>query len=329
MRLARLSLVFLFGALVLSKTSFGALLLTANYNLRSEAQDRTLLSNSPIVTNPGGVTLDVNPGPFEFMPEAVADHGTANASVFGIVRAEKGHIGVGFDGSIQSAGGPVVGGVVTNASGGNISATATAGWMEFIVPKVKNKPVGQAFLVESYVVLEGSMGADVTGSTPAGGQVNAYLEYNENSTNSLVVDPPYSGFWAVLHENTTGTHIVGLPTLDTILVLHHVFNGLPYTIDNSMRLLVDANAANGGTASFSADFSTSLKWGGIARITDTDGREIPRDEWSIESESGFDYARSWDAQQVPEPTSILLLGIAMLGLAVRPVRGATACSPAV
>jgi hypothetical protein len=57
--------------------------------------------------------------------------------------------------------------------------------------------------------------------------------------------------------------------------------------------------------------------GGIESVTDVDGNVIPRDEWSIESESGFDYSRSWDEQQVPEPSNVLLLGTALCMKALR------------
>ena len=132
----------------------------AHCELRSprEAQDTKAPGNGKIVAAPGGVTLDVTGGPFEFKPDAVAVHGDASASVFATVRAQQLDLGIGIEGSILSTGGPIAGGIITGASGGRIHATATAGWIEFMVPKVRNASLGDKFIYTARILLDGSFG---------------------------------------------------------------------------------------------------------------------------------------------------------------------------
>ncbi len=311
----RLALLVFFVASLSSNDSFGALLLTANYGLRAEAQDTKAPGNGKIVAAPGGVTLDVTGGPFEFKPDAVAVHGDASASVFATVRAQQLDLGIGIEGSILSTGGPIAGGIITGASGGRIHATATAGWIEFMVPKVRNASLGDKFIYTARILLDGSFGADVTGGQHnLPGSVRSDIEFNENSTNAVLPPSPFPlNTWGrQIEDPAGGVHIVDLPP-DIIHVKHTMFIGQPYTIDNSMRLNVDADAANGGTTSFTADFLASLKWGGIESVTDAAGNLIPREDWSLFSESGTDYSKPFG---VPEPSAILLAlaGFGLLGI---------------
>jgi hypothetical protein len=70
----------------------------------------------------------------------------------------------------------------------------------------------------------------------------------------------------------------------------------------------DLDTVPPGTALFNADVSGSLHWGGIDFVTDLAGNLIPRDQWTIQSASGFDYSQPFS---VPEPSSIVLLVIAL------------------
>jgi hypothetical protein len=58
-----------------------------------------------------------------------------------------------------------------------------------------------------------------------------------------------------------------------------------------------------------ATVSRSLHWGGIEMVSDQNGNPI--DDWTITSESGFDYSKPFG---VPEPSSILLLNIMLCTL---------------
>jgi hypothetical protein len=64
----------------------------------------------------------------------------------------------------------------------------------------------------------------------------------------------------------------------------------------------EPNVAPAGTGTFSADVSGSLHWGGIQSVTDEFGNPI--NDWTITSQSGFDYSKPFS---VPEPSSLLLL----------------------
>jgi hypothetical protein len=61
---------------------------------------------------------------------------------------------------------------------------------------------------------------------------------------------------------------------------------------------------------FIGAFGSTLKWGGITRVTDAVTGE-PIEGWSITSASGFNYANAYQ-EAVPEPASI---GLALMGLA--------------
>ncbi len=314
MKPARLCLLVVFGWLSIGSTSFGALLITATYNLFAEAHDGKL--NTPRVTERtmGGLELSQF-GPEFLEKDAIANHGDATAEVYATIRAQAGSVGIGFDGSIISTAGPIVGGIIQGASGGRLTHEAKAGWLEFIVPKVPNKPIGQAIVFNTLLVLEGSMGAAITGGQHnLPGQVVHLLQFKEDSTNSTLPDPPYGNppvYWAIQHEEPrNNVHRIELPP-EIIRVRHVMNNGQSYTLAHTMQLFGNADAANGGTTAFSADFSASLKWGGVESVTDLAGNPIPSEDWSIESESGFDYSRPF---VVPEPSSVLLVAIALSAL---------------
>ena len=80
------------------------------------------------------------------------------------------------------------------------------------------------------------------------------------------------------------------------------------------EFVIDYKARGGGRvdAFIAADFSGSIHWGGIERVVNATTGEVLQD-WTIESESGFDYSRSFEAQ-VPEPTSMLLLTTSLFAL---------------
>jgi hypothetical protein len=321
-------MLVVFAALVCNRTVYSAVLLTANYSISASALDQDYaISQGPPFTGAGvnvvgGVTNDVNPGPFLFEPDAEAVHGESIAVMHAAVRAEVGRIGVGMVGGAASS--EFLGPGRSGKAEVEV-INANAGWLEFIVPRVRNKAVGQSFIYNTLVVLEGNMAANVSPGDVNGvstfGQAHAFLEFYEDSLNSTLPDPPYGGtpaspgfYYAdIVEAPGSGLHIFEIESPVAIHVRHVMQNGLSYTLANRMRLHGDANAANGGSSIITANFSNSLKWGGVESVTDMLGNPIPREDWAIESESGFDYSRSFD-EQVPEPSSLRLLTTALCGL---------------
>ncbi len=100
---------------------------------------------------------------------------------------------------------------------------------------------------------------------------------------------------------------------DTLTLIMGVPVGVEFEVGYGMTLNGSANPDNNvlqsldGLGGFEADVSGSLHWGGIVSVTGPGGI-IPRDQWSITSESGFDYSKPFG---VPEPSSIVLLSLGL------------------
>ncbi len=95
----------------------------------------------------------------------------------------------------------------------------------------------------------------------------------------------------------------------------------------NFRLEVHGNALYGGSAnpeqfpatasvSFSADFARTLEWGGITSVTDL-ATGLPVTDWTVTSESGFDYTQFF--AEVPEPSTAVLFALGCSVVIVRRV----------
>jgi hypothetical protein len=78
------------------------------------------------------------------------------------------------------------------------------------------------------------------------------------------------------------------------------------SVDSGCR---SGNCAGSADGHFGADFSRTVTWGGITKVTNAATGE-PILDWTITSLSGFDYSRSY---LVPEPASILIIGLGLCG----------------
>lgn len=76
-----------------------------------------------------------------------------------------------------------------------------------------------------------------------------------------------------------------------------------------VQLTMRAQAEAPTNAGIEGDFHGSIHWGGIVSVQNADTGELITD-WTVTSQSGFDYSKSFE-QQVPEPASIALLGFAL------------------
>ena len=65
-------------------------------------------------------------------------------------------------------------------------------------------------------------------------------------------------------------------------------------------------------AAANSSFFNSVEWGGIDSVFDDQGKPVTG--WSVNSASGFDYTRSYEAQAVPEPSAWALMSVGLLVL---------------
>lgn len=111
-----------------------------------------------------------------------------------------------------------------------------------------------------------------------------------------------SDVWAA-YQSSGGTTIVDVPAPNFIPVRIPVVPGLSFDIGFEVTLFVSGNSGF-GTTEWSGDFSGSLHWAGIQRITDLNGNELPMDHFTFNFQSGFDYTKPFG---VPEPSTGLLI----------------------
>jgi len=150
----------------------------------------------------------------------------------------------------------------------------------------------------------------------------------QNSQNSLVdplPPPPYSGrYFGEAAESTLQTVGFNRPPERLIPVNFFARQGHPATMDLLMEVSASARATvayrlnvdNFFAVDFTGKFGNTLRWGGITSVTDAATGE-PIEGWTITSASGFDYAH---AAPVPEPTTVCLALLGLLGLARRRIR---------
>jgi hypothetical protein len=86
-------------------------------------------------------------------------------------------------------------------------------------------------------------------------------------------------------------------------------NGELTPMSYGVELNVKALASTGNEAVIIGNFTGSIHWGGIQSVEDAVTGEVIND-WTITSQSGFDYSKSFEAQ-IPEPSSLMLLATAL------------------
>lgn len=256
--------------------------------------------------------------------------GSATATAYARAIAQGGRIGAGI---IIGASGedidnePPFFPKLIDATGRVTLATATASYKELIritpdeVPD--GTPVGTPVRIPGLMFLnaEGDVGVNVSGRLSQA-QVTLQLKDIDGGTRTLP-DAPYSASSQCGANNCWGyaqrsiSAYTSPPTnVDIFLdppfgegggvIRVELIGTVGHELTLGYQISVSGTVASGdGAAIVTADFSHTLKWGGIEGIFNRNTGERIEDV-TIKSESGFDYMRSFDAQ-VPEPASFALL----------------------
>jgi hypothetical protein len=192
-------------------------------------------------------------------------------------------------------------------------ARAMASWRDSATITVPGLPQGFPLLVPARIIVTGSNSVPFP-DTPATGCcgfgyttviirfIDGTLIDNGGSLHYLPAQDDDSDFY----PDTTNYELLQFE------------NGVPRDIGFILQVSATGKADRGPvshlpgsvTTRLTADYYATLKWAGIAGVFNA-ATEEPVDNWTITSESGFDYSRPYG---VPEPATILLLasGLAWL-----------------
>jgi hypothetical protein len=201
------------------------------------------------------------------------------------------------------------------------NATVSARWFDVANVEVPGRTSG--FLdVRTFLRVSGNIegSASATGN-PENNRAEGQLQLDLTSANSsITIDNGYA-MGRLLTNSLHSNELTILPP-DMIPVRFLYEIGKPFSLDFTLTLHTYGTAASGYTdtstvlMSTDADFTHTLSWGGITQITDhATGAVI--DDWTITSESGFDYSKPFP---VPEPSTLVLaaLGLVAIGFKGHP-----------
>lgn len=155
-------------------------------------------------------------------------------------------------------------------------------------------PLDAGASVVGFASMSASKGALLVGDSstvpsPIAGIASFRREYGINShgvATETISQPPSEIFWTFVAPNRQA-------------------DPMGYGVQLTMRAQAEAPT----NAGIEGDFHGSIHWGGIVSVQNADTGELITD-WTVTSQSGFDYSKSFE-QQVPEPASIALLGFAL------------------
>lgn len=160
------------------------------------------------------------------------------------------------------------------------------------------QPPGTLGTAYARIAVTGSVSASLADGPYTTSQAMAQLTPNGGASLSV---------WAAGDRPNWG----GIPSIVTF-ALPVSFNAVDFTALNlNLQTAVRAGALNIFGASYAASaitsFSSGVEWLGIDRVVDANGVAV--NGWSTRSASGFDYARSYAVQAIPEPASAVLLSL--------------------
>ena len=288
-------------------TAASAAQVIARVNLQGGAFDNRLfpaegiaLSCSPMCSEQQQMTVIFPQDTVEVSMSGDATWGQASVNGTIKARARVGDLGLSASGGGNAA--------MDRSKAELSSAFAEAEWRDIIRVNTGKVLIGDIVIVESSLKLDGELIAFATSQ----GFASAHLEIRDlSSVRALPPGPHGLNLWgSAFHDAANG--VVFSDEIPGAARLRQVFrNGVGSIVGYNIRLIAGGttynlhpftpNSAKAGAFVLDANVFQSLNWGGIDSVTDEFGNPI--DDWTITSESGFDYSRPFG---VPEPTSITL-----------------------
>ena len=210
-----------------------------------------------------------------------------------------GALGVSFQGTAE----------VEEGGFADFSGYVEASWSDKVTLKSPRFSSPHPLIINGPLLLDGDM--EIIPGPNGGGRVDLLLADVSLQQDSLP-DAPISadpskgidaGTWGLAINDTTY-----LPPPTQIDTSRTCATGVPCDVGYNMLIKVSGLTSEGGFEETRADFGSTLSWGGITSVRDALTGE-PIDDWTITSESGFDYSKPFG---VPEPTAGIMLLIGMV-----------------
>jgi hypothetical protein len=214
-------------------------------------------------------------------------------------KAAVGALGVAFDGSAD----------VQVAGGADFDFHVHAEWEDTVTLHSPRFSSAHPLIIDAPLLLDGDM--FVIPGDLGGGYIQLFLQDQDTNNRSLPPDPIPANPLLGIPEHVWGLALndVLMPPPTSISTTKICTTGIPCTVGYILEIQGDGRTSGGGTEVTHANFYNTLSWGGITSVRDGITGE-PIDDWTITSESGFDYSKPFP---VPEPPTVALL-LSLVGL---------------
>jgi hypothetical protein len=173
---------------------------------------------------------------------------------------------------------------------GETTDAITAGWGDSWYFDKPGAPAGKSYTIHGKMFLDGKF--DVSLDNPGNATFGLKLDATGLGTS------PYGVYWAYFQEDAADhsfDHNEEPPNVVPITTT--IQNGAFESVYFNMTLSGDVSIGGDSGGSYHADFSHTLRWGGIDSVTDDD-TGLPVTGWTLTADSGADY---YHAVPVPEP----------------------------
>ena len=319
MRSTLVRLIFCFTAVTVAVVVRGGTVLEASYNVAVSGANSDG-SRIPVVRREVRPTDPLqDPSAIEFGDtlEASTDvgFGTVNFAAFATHQDMKKLLGA------QISGGASIVRIPFISAGGSmdVSGSLRIAYHDAITLQISGPLPAERTLLEGFLKLHGSVDANST-KTGSSDIVQG------SATARVLIDGTglglNSNFRQVFQTAGEPKNSLGLENINVIPFSYFVTPGDPMGLEYTMSVTGIATTSSAlftdpvaGTAAstFNANFENTLEWGGITSVTRASTGE-PITDWSVTSESGFDYSQVFP---IPEPSVLILLFTAAATLALR------------